>query len=215
MVMIAALGRDMGVLRRWTQALRDHGHECTVMMPGEAGGLAPSLCLFDLGSRGEADLSVLIDAIAAAPTMHFVAMTARPNAGEGLTLLRAGARGYCNRLAAPGVLNALVTSVEHGEIWAGKQVTDHLLQAALGSAPVTVAEDLNSHLTPREQQIAQQVAAGLSNKVIAAESGITERTVKAHLNSIFRKTGIRNRVQLALAITQSDDGRQRSSSGHG
>ncbi len=211
MAMIAAVGRDMGVLRRWTQALRETGHECTVLMPGDVGQQMPSICLFDLGPRGDADLSTLIHTIAAAPMRHFVAMTARPNADEGLALLRAGARGYCNRLAAPGVLNALITSVEHGEIWAGKQVTDHLLGLAIGAASVTGAEDLYSRLTPREQQIAQQVAAGLSNKVIAADAGITERTVKAHLNSIFRKTGIRNRVQLALAIGQPDNGRQRRS----
>ena len=58
-------------------------------------------------------------------------------------------------------------------------------------------------LTAREAGIARQVAAGHSNKVIAADSGISERTVKAHLNSIFRKTGIRNRVQLALAVSQA------------
>ena len=213
MAMIAAVGRDMGVLRRWTEALCETGHVCTVVMPDDLARQAPSVCLYDLGPRGDANLSGLIDAIVAGPALHFVAMSARPNATEGLTLLRAGARGYCNRLAAPGVLNALVTSVDHGEIWAGKQVTDHLLRAAIGTVPVTGAEDLISQLTPREQQIAQQVAAGRSNKVIAADAGITERTVKAHLNSIFRKTGVRNRVQLALAIGRSDGGRLRHSTG--
>lgn len=61
-------------------------------------------------------------------------------------------------------------------------------------------------MTAREMEVAEQVAAGYSNKLIAAEAGITERTVKAHLNSIFRKTGIRNRVQLALAISQANEG---------
>ena len=213
MAMIAVVGRDMGLLRRWIEALREAGHSCTVLTPGETRPHAPAVCLFDLGPRGGADTSALIDAIAGAPTSHFVAMSARPHAAEGIALLRAGATGYCNRLAAPGVLNALVTSVDHGEIWAGKQVTDHLLRAAIADAPVTEAGDLDSRLTPREQQIAQQVAAGLSNKVIAADAGITERTVKAHLNSIFRKTGIRNRVQLALAVSQSGDGHLRRSSG--
>lgn len=213
MAMIAVVGRDMGLLRRWTEALREAGHSCTVLTPRETRPQAPAVCLFDLGPRGGADTSALIDAIAGAPTSRFVAMSARPHAAEGIALLRAGATGYCNRLAAPGVLNALVTSVDHGEIWAGKQVTDHLLRAAIADAPATEAGDLNSRLTPREQQIAQQVAAGLSNKVIAADAGITERTVKAHLNSIFRKTGIRNRVQLALAVSQSGDGHLRRSSG--
>ena len=213
MAMIAAIGHDMDLLRRWTEALREAGHACTTMTPGEIGPHAPAVCLFDLGPRGGADTSALIDAITGARMSHFVAMSARPHAAEGIALLRAGARGYCNRLAAPGVLNALVSSVDHGEIWAGKQVTDHLLRAAIADARVTEAGDLNSRLTSREQQIAQQVAAGLSNKVIAADAGITERTVKAHLNSIFRKTGIRNRVQLALAVSQAGDRDLRRSSG--
>ena len=88
MAMIAAIGRDMGLLRRWAEALHETGHICTLMMPGELGSHAPSICLFDLGPRGDADTSPLIDAIAGAPTPHFVAMSARPNAPEGIELLR-------------------------------------------------------------------------------------------------------------------------------
>ena len=58
----------------------------------------------------------------------------------------------------------------------------------------------------------EQVAAGQSNKMIAAEAGITERTVKTHLNNIFRKTGVRNRVQLALAVNDAEDLPRRLSS---
>jgi DNA-binding NarL/FixJ family response regulator len=68
-------------------------------------------------------------------------------------------------------------------------------------------------LTARETEIAEQVAAGHSNKVIAAENGISERTVKAHLNAIFRKTGLHNRVQLALAVSQANRDSWRLSNG--
>ena len=113
------------------------------------------------------------------------------------------------------MLAVLISTVASGEIWAGKQVTDYLLKIALAEKTKAPAprESLFGQLTTREAGIARQVAAGHSNKVIAADSGISERTVKAHLNSIFRKTGISNRVQLALAVSQANEGPRRLSNG--
>ena len=196
---VLLIGSDPHLLERWDTVARTAGHRVVRHAPADAG-----VCLFDLGPRGGAPHQVLLDLMAASPALACVAMTARPDAGEGLQLLRSGARGYCNRLAADAVVGTLLTSVDNDEIWAGREVTDHLLQAALRRPPPSVdvaAEALFALLTERERAIAVQVAAGLSNKVIAADSGISERTVKAHLNSIFRKTGIRNRVQLALAVS--------------
>ena len=57
-------------------------------------------------------------------------------------------------------------------------------------------------LTPREQQIAQAIADGRTNRDIAARLGITEQTVKNHLTSIFEKVGVDNRLQLGLALVK-------------
>jgi DNA-binding NarL/FixJ family response regulator len=116
-------------------------------------------------------------------------------------------------LASAQVLAVLLATVASGKIWAGRQVTEYLLNVALESTPHPsgAKKDLFEQMTAREAEVAEQVAAGYSNKLIAAEAGITERTVKAHLNSIFRKTGIRNRVQLALAISQANEGSPRLS----
>ncbi|MES9812798.1 MAG: helix-turn-helix transcriptional regulator [Candidatus Thiodiazotropha sp.] len=61
-------------------------------------------------------------------------------------------------------------------------------------------ESTLSKLTDREREIAQLVGSGDSNKVIAKKLDITERTVKAHLSSIFRKTSTKDRLQLGLLI---------------
>ena len=55
-------------------------------------------------------------------------------------------------------------------------------------------------LTPRERDIAYRIVQGKSNKVIASELGVTERTVKAHLGSIYKKTDTRDRLQLAMLL---------------
>ena len=58
-------------------------------------------------------------------------------------------------------------------------------------------------LTPREQQVAEAVARGLSNKQIAREFGVSPETVKRHLASIYAKLALTGRVALALHVVQS------------
>jgi DNA-binding NarL/FixJ family response regulator len=58
-------------------------------------------------------------------------------------------------------------------------------------------------LTPRERDVAEQVALGASNKEIAERLDITPRTVKAHMGAIFDKLGVRDRLQLVLALRKA------------
>lgn len=207
------------MLRRWAAAADEAGHEFHEFGPDGWSSRVPAdaaIALYDLGSHSGGGHDPLIEALSRHTSIRFIAMTARPLAEEGLKLLRQGVRGYGNRLASAKALAAMILAVEQGEVWAGRQVTDFLLSNALAAATSSgpAPHDLLDSLTAREKDIAQQVAAGRSNKVIAADSGISERTVKAHLNAVFRKTGISNRVQLALAISQLDDnGGRRLSSG--
>jgi len=216
MTSIVVTGDDRAMLQRWANALRTDGRDCTLLSPAAfLGGLRvrADICLFDLGPTGNADPGLLLEGLYEFGQTHFIAMSATPNAGEGLKLLHSGARGYCNRQASAKVLSALLSTVESGEIWAGKQVTDHLLQALPAHEPDSSSLQTAdfSGLTSREMEIANAVAEGLSNKVIAADANISQQTVKAHMNSIFRKTGLRNRVQLALAVTQRKEHRRRQS----
>jgi DNA-binding NarL/FixJ family response regulator len=206
-MVIALAMDDLALIRRWSAAVRAFGSDSAVLDPRTLMRDLPKgteSCLVDLGPRGRADLSGLAAAVAAHPSINFVALTAHPVAAEGLDVLRAGARGYCNRLASPAAGSAVLATVGDGEIWAGRQVTEHLLSRAPTPTSGAVGDTHFQMLTARESEIAALVAAGQSNKVIAADNGITERTVKVHLNNIFRKTGLRNRVQLALAFNRAE-----------
>lgn len=137
------------------------------------------------------------------PSVPLVAMSAVPDPIEGVALIGAGIRGYCNRLIAPGLLAVVWQTIEAGEIWAGGEVLRHLLAEHEQQAPektASIDDPLFPKLTEREREISDLVANGLSNKIIAARLGISERTVKAHLNAVFRKTGLSSRTQLALAV---------------
>lgn len=197
------LGDDPGLLERWTQTLVGQGHAYRLVDPTERRfGASDDLFLLDLGQRGEPDLSSTLGQIQRNPQLRCMIFAARPQPDQGLALLQAGARAYCNRQVSPAVLGAIIDAVMAGEIWAGREVTDFLLNAALQRPAVAppAASALLDALTARESEIALLVADGSSNKVIAAGLSLSERTVKAHLNSIFRKTGLHNRVQLALAL---------------
>jgi two-component system, NarL family, nitrate/nitrite response regulator NarL len=143
----------------------------------------------------------------ARPDVAIVAMTLAPKAEEAVRALGAGARGYCHALAAPEMLRQVALVVSNGGLWLGP---DLMSRAAVAVAQAVTpgarpALDVFEALTPRERAVALQVAEGASNKEIARRLDITLRTVKAHLSAIFDKLGVRDRLQLVLALRRSPD----------
>lgn len=136
-----------------------------------------------------------------------VVLSPVPQDAEGLRALDAGARGYVHLLAVPAVLREVEQVVRHGGLWAGPELVQRLLAATrtlLQRQPAAARELVDlSQLSEREAQVARAVAAGKSNREIAAQLCISERTVKAHLGQVFAKLGVRDRVQLALRLAEA------------
>jgi DNA-binding NarL/FixJ family response regulator len=130
-----------------------------------------------------------------------VAMSATPAESEAFQMLNTGAAGYCHVKAAPEQLREIGLVVEHRGIWMPPELMQRLLRLSLRvvSTETPVEQEL-SELTARELMVAEQIATGATNREISERLEITERTVKAHLSSIFEKLGVRDRVQLALAM---------------
>ena len=118
--------------------------------------------------------------------------------------LEAGAVGCCNSRAAPEVLQQVALVVANGGLWIGQSILQRLVGGAgraLGQRPEMGKNDTwTAKLSERECQVARLVAAGESNKEISEHLNISERTVKAHLTSVFEKLGLRDRLQLSLRI---------------
>jgi DNA-binding NarL/FixJ family response regulator len=128
-----------------------------------------------------------------------------PNDDEALAALGAGAQGYCNAHADPGVLNEVAEVATRGGLWVGEALLSRLLggmSQKLAQGPADAANGPLARLSAREREIAQRVARGESNKEIARGLDIAERTVKAHLTVVFEKLGVRDRLQLALACSR-------------
>ncbi len=141
------------------------------------------------------------------PACRVIVLSAVPDQVEGLCALNAGARAYCHLLAAPGLLQEVAQVVSLGGLWVGPELVQRLMTATrelLQRSPGAVrsAVDL-SVLSERELQVACAVAEGKSNREVAEQLHITERTVKAHLGAVFEKLGLRDRVQLVLQLAQA------------
>lgn len=126
-----------------------------------------------------------------------------PTSQEALHALDAGARGYAHALSSPQVLHQVELVTKHQGIW----VPPDLMARVVGGTFRALGGDKQldkrtlSVLTEREREVALAVALGQTNKEVARHLDITERTVKAHLGSVFNKLGVRDRLQLILRLS--------------
>jgi two-component system nitrate/nitrite response regulator NarL len=132
--------------------------------------------------------------------LPLILMSDLPHEMEALAAFSVGAKAYCNTHAGAEVLLKIANVVELGGIWVGESLMQTLLKQA--ELPPKAKLNWQETLTTREREMAIAVAEGLSNKEIAQKSGITERTVKAHVGAILEKLGVKSRVQLAVLIKQ-------------
>jgi DNA-binding NarL/FixJ family response regulator len=112
--------------------------------------------------------------------------------------LQQGAHGYLPKTATHRELLRAIRALAAGELWAPRtlltRVVERLRQRVLARQGLPPA--LRQPLTTREHEVVQGVRQGLTNREIAMRLGISEKTVKTHLSSVFRKLYIRRRVDL-------------------
>lgn len=130
--------------------------------------------------------------------LRLIALVDVPNEQEGIRLLRAGFRGYANTFIQGELLAELVHVVDKGDIWAGPQLLQRLLRDLLQRQMKPAIAPEQWLLSERELQVMAGLKRGESNKEIARELEITERTVKAHVSAILEKANARDRIDLIL-----------------
>ncbi|WP_339669437.1 response regulator transcription factor [Dasania marina] len=132
-----------------------------------------------------------------------IVLSSLPSDDEAIDVIKQGAAGYGHALAVADQLREMCLVVKHGGLWVGSSLLNKVLAAVGRGASQAAAEDNSSviaSLSQREAMVAQAVARGATNQEISAHLGIAERTVKAHITSIFAKLSVRNRVELALLL---------------
>lgn len=206
--------------RRWVPALQEALTVCEVAERGALervmANVKPDVLVVDLTLPGLRRVRGLRAMQRLSPSTRIVVLTDTPTDREGVSALKAGARGYCVRTLDPQQLGKAVTAVQKGEVWAPRRLVPGLVAELLsliesrkkdGRQPG--ADARLDKLTARQRMIADLIGSGACNKEIANRLNITERTVKAHLTEAFRNVGVSDRLQLALLLR----GHARSSAG--
>lgn len=124
-----------------------------------------------------------------------------------LLALAAGVAACCDAVMSNADLSHVMDSVAVGGVWLSRPAMQVLAdrmgttKSGTQNTNIQLADEL-AGLTERQRDVAILVGQGASNKVIARQLNITERTVKAHLTTIFEKLGFADRLQLALFVTR-------------
>jgi DNA-binding NarL/FixJ family response regulator len=117
--------------------------------------------------------------------------------------LKAGAAGFLLKSAPPGRLVEAVRTVAAGEALLAPSVTRRLIESYVDRAAPEHPPEWLGRLTEREHEVLDLVAQGLSNPEIAARLVVSDATVKTHINRLFAKLGVRDRVQAVVLAYQA------------
>lgn len=118
--------------------------------------------------------------------------------------LMRGVDGYIKRIAKSTQLVNAIRTVHAGSIWAERKLLDKFVRDSplLMSDIESKLSKIDSPLTKREKEIISLLLLGLPNKHISHKLHISEKTVKTHLNNIFKKMQVSNRTQVVAALIQ-------------
>jgi two-component system, NarL family, nitrate/nitrite response regulator NarL len=163
-----------------------------------AAALRPEVALLDDSMPRLSGLEVMEECRRRRLGFRALLLTGDAAGADILKLLRCGGRGLIDKSANPAVFVKSVQCVHQGEVWIGRHAMATVV-AALKIAPEHLPEwSPVLRLTRREQEVLRLVLEGDSNRGIAARLSVEPDTVKHHMTSIFNKTGMSNRVELAV-----------------
>jgi NarL family two-component system response regulator YdfI len=162
------------------------------------GELSPDVVLMDLRMPGMDGIEAIKQIKASYQAVEIVILTTYDDDEYIVQGLRAGARGYLLKDTGRQALFETIRAAARGESLLPSAVVDKVVARLSTPRPVP-----SGSLSEREQEVLALLAQGASNKEISLRLQITERTVKAHVTSIFNKLGVNSRAEaVAVALRQ-------------
>lgn len=166
---------------------------------------SPPILLLDHDLLGIDSLQIIESLLVLSPKTRIILSIHGLSDEMEWALFKSGVRGFCLDTIEPEQIKRAVKAVWQGELWIRRKLVQHMQNelAITMQEKKQIERAVNSlleNLTRREYEIAILVGRGESNKQIARQLDITERTVKAHLTEIFRKLAISDRIKLALLV---------------
>ncbi|HZM36467.1 MAG TPA: response regulator [Burkholderiales bacterium] len=175
--------------------------------------LPADLILLDLKMPGMTGIDTLRELRTAGVRAPVVMLTMSREDADLAAALRAGAQGYLLKDIEPEELVPALEATVKGNNVVARELVGTLARLVGGKAGPAPAAPRPAapfaELTPREHEILECIADGMSNKMIARVLDITDGTVKLHVKAILRKLGMRSRVEAAVAAVEHGLGRKR------
>jgi DNA-binding NarL/FixJ family response regulator len=205
------LADDQPLLRRGFRMIIEAEGDLTVT--GEAGDgeeavscarrNPPDVVLMDIRMPRTDGIEATRRITAAAPAVRVLVLTTFDLDEYAFGALRAGASGFLLKDVRPAELVTAIRTVASGDAVVSPRVTRRLLEEYTQVMPATAAQQAArypqlSTLTPREGEVVEAVARGMSNAEIAEALFVSETTVKSHVGRVLAKLGLRDRVQIVV-----------------
>lgn len=160
--------------------------------------LRPNMLLLDLAMPRLPGLDTLRALGEANHKVRTILLTAAAEKTQMVEALQLGARGVVLKDSASEILLKAIRTVHEGQYWVGREsVADLVNYLRTLIEPRDAIKNVYG-LTPRELEVLSAIVAGLNNRDIAKRFSLSEDTVKHHLTHIFDKTGVSNRLELAV-----------------
>ena len=158
--------------------------------------LQPDVVLLDVHMPAGGG-SAVIDAVRSElPAVRFLALSVSDAAEDVIGVIRAGARGYVTKSISPEDLQAAVRRVHEGDAVFSPRLAGFVLDAFNTEPPVSVDPEVDL-LSPREREVLRHIARGYTYKEVAAELGISVKTVETHVSTVLRKLQLSSRHELS------------------
>ena len=171
---------------------------------GEARSLAPHVVLMDVRMPDLDGIAATREVLSTAPDAKVVILTTFENDEYVFGALSAGASGFLLKRTSPEDLIGAIHTVVAGDALLSPSVTRTVIdRAARQPTPATDAAQVLERLTPRERDVLELVARGLSNAEIAEALVVEETTVKTHVKHVLGKLCLRDRVQAVIFAYES------------
>jgi len=207
MSLVVILSDNQTLIKAWSHALIRHYDILTTSSKSDCE--AASVVILDaLKVDNDPSLTLLFNN----RSIRFLIVGKDWSESKQINALVQGAAGYCGESEPPKLLLQAVDSVLKGDIWIQRHLVPRIIGTLVNmkpdtAEPVDATQSIESSallttLSSRELDVANMIRVGENNKAIADTLDISERTVKAHLTSIFKKLEVPDRLHLALYMKE-------------